>query len=89
MTTDTGSVRAVALRDGWRVGLITGALWVVNLDLETYADLPAGILATAPFLLGAFVLWGAAAAWTTRRTGQVLAGSLVGQVLPAMLPRKA
>jgi len=56
---DAGRGRALA--DGSVIGAIAGALWVANLSLETFADLSAlGLLATAPFLLGGFALWGVA-----------------------------
>jgi len=70
--------RRVALRTGLLVGVLTGALWIVNLTLETFADLPsgAGFLASAPFLLGAFALWGVAAGRGARRTGSLRLGVL-------------
>ena len=80
-TTNLDPDRLIALRQGAVVGLITGTMWVVNLALETFADLSgsANLLATAPFLLGAFVLWGVAG-------GRVVwqSGSLGGGILAAV-----
>jgi hypothetical protein len=58
----------VAWHVGILFGLLTGCLWLSNLTLETFMSLSgvASILATAPFLLGGFLLWGVAgmvAAW--------------------------
>jgi putative transposase len=58
----------VAWHVGILFGLLTGCLWLINLTLETFMSLSgvASILATAPFLLGGFLLWGVAgmvAAW--------------------------
>ena len=58
--------------------MLTGALWIVNLTLETFTDLSStsGLAATAPFLLGAFALWGMASAQSARRTGSLRLGIL-------------
>ncbi len=78
--------RLQALRVGTVTGLVTGAIWVANLGLETFTDLssPMGILSTAPFLLGAFVLWGIAAARMGWMTDTLASGVLVA-VWGAML----
>lgn len=53
------SDRSRALFYGSVMGVVTGAMWIINLALENFADLSApGLLATAPFLLGGFALWG-------------------------------
>jgi len=68
------------------VGLLTGALWLVNLTLETFTGLGGrlGLLATAPFLLGAFALWGVGGAVGAWRTGSLRLGILAA-VLAALL----
>lgn len=78
VTAGAGDGRRVALRVGTVVGLIAGALWIVNLALETFTDLSgrAGLLATAPFLLGGFALWGAAGFLGAWRTGSIGLGML-------------
>ncbi len=78
VTTGPGPRRRVALRTGVLVGVVTGALWIVNLTLETFANLPsgAGFLASAPFLLGAFALWGAAGGRSAWQTGSLRLGAL-------------
>lgn len=67
-----------ALRIGVGFGLMTGAMEVVNLTLETFTDLSgaASILATAPFLLGAFALWGVASGVAASRTRSLGRGVL-------------
>ena len=64
--------RTVALGVGVRFGVVTGALWVINVTIETFVNTPSSlsILSTAPFILGTFALWGVAgfvAAWRTQR----------------------
>ncbi|MDP9244032.1 MAG: hypothetical protein M3O77_02990 [Chloroflexota bacterium] len=66
------------------MGMLTGALWVVNLSPETFRDLPAGILASAPFLLGAFAFWGAAGGWSARQTDSLRLGILAA-ILAALI----
>lgn len=79
------SDRRWALFYGSVIGVVTGVLWIINLALETFADLSAlGLLATAPFLLGGFVLWGAAGFHTARRTGSVSSG-LLATIWSAMI----
>src|SRR5690242_1132369 len=49
------SARRATLSLGMVFGVITGALWLVNLTLETFVNLSGlGLLASGPFLLGAF-----------------------------------
>jgi hypothetical protein len=76
----------VALRAGLLFGLLAGCLWLVNLTLETFADLSgaASILATAPFLLGGFLLWGVAGAVAAWRAGSIRSG-LLAAVWSAMI----
>jgi len=78
--------RRRALCLGVAVGLLTGALWLVNLTLETFTDLGdrVGLLATAPFLLGAFVLWGLGGFLGAWRTRSIRLGILAA-VLAALL----
>jgi len=80
----------IALEVGVALGLLTGALWLVNLTTETFTDLTGrlGILATAPFLLGAFALWGVAgavAAWRTHRVHLGLLAALTSAILCVLL----
>jgi hypothetical protein len=71
------SDRSRALLCGSVMGLVTGTLWIINLALETFADLSRlGLLATAPFLLGSFVLWSAVGFRTAQRTGLLSSGVL-------------
>jgi hypothetical protein len=76
----------VAARAGLLFGLLTGCLWLVNLTLETFTNLSGGgsILATAPFLLGGFLLWGAAGAVAAWRTSSIGPG-LLAAVWSAMI----
>lgn len=74
-TADSDAGRGRTLAEGGVVGVITGALWIANLALETFADLSAlGLLATAPFLLGGFALWGVAGFRAAGRARSVSAG---------------
>lgn len=82
-TTNTRPQRHVAARIGIVVGLLTGVLWIINLALETFSD-AAGIPVTAPFLLGAFVLWGVAGFVGARQTGSFSLG-IQAAVWSAML----
>ncbi|HEY7020302.1 MAG TPA: hypothetical protein VH349_04240 [Ktedonobacterales bacterium] len=68
----------VASRVGLLFGLLTGCLWLVNLTLETFTNIggAVGILATAPFLLGGFLLWGVAGVVTAWRTSSIGSGML-------------
>jgi hypothetical protein len=77
-TANPSADRLLALRYGVATGLITGIMWIANLSLEVFTDLSglASILSTAPFLLGAFVLWGVASALVAWRTGSVGSGVL-------------
>jgi hypothetical protein len=78
LTANANPDRQVALRTGTILGLITGALWVVNLAGETFTTLnnAIGLLSTAPFLLGGFALWGVAGFLGVRRTGLFSLGIL-------------
>lgn len=82
-TRNTGSHRYVALRDGATVGLVTGVMWIVYLAIETFSPV-SGIPVTAPFLLGAFVLWGVAGFLAARQTGSLALGILAA-IWAAML----
>lgn len=86
ITADPTPSRRVALRAGLAVGLLTGAMWIIDLAIETFAALPwpANLLATAPLLLGAFALWGVAACYGVQRTGSV-GGGVLASVLAAMI----
>jgi hypothetical protein len=80
----------VASRVGLLFGLLTGCLWLVNLTLETFTNIGggAGVLATAPFLLGGFLLWGVAgvvAAWRTSSIGSGLLAAIWSSMLCALL----
>lgn len=81
-----GPQREMASRTGLLFGLLTGGLWLINLTLETFTDLSgiAGILATAPFLLGGFLLWGVAGVVAAWRTGSIGSG-LFAAVWSAMI----
>jgi hypothetical protein len=86
VTTGSNPGRAKALAVGSAAGLLTGAMWIVNLTVETFADLSAGtsLLASAPLLLGAFAVWGAAGVYTAYRTSSLPLGILatvVGSLL--------
>ncbi len=81
ITSNRGHDRIAALKLGAKIGLITGIMWVVNLALETFADLlgSLSILSTAPFLLGAFVLWsiaGGRIAWQSGALGMGILASI-------------
>lgn len=78
ITARVSAPRSVALRTGTTLGLLAGALWVVNLSVETFTNLSNafGILGTAPFLLGGFALWGIAGFLGARRTGAPRLGVL-------------
>ena len=67
--------RRVVLHIGTAIGAITGVMWLLKLAFETFAHF-SGIIATAPFLLGGFVLWGIADFWSAWQTGTVRAGVL-------------
>ncbi len=83
MTAKRGERWHTVLRTGTIIGLITGAMWIINLSLETFSRF-SGILATAPFLLGAFVLWGVAGGIGAWRTGAALSGIAVA-IMAAMI----
>lgn len=78
VTANDGADRWRAVRTGTAMGVITGAMGVVNLTLETFVALSgaANILATAPFLLGSFALWGLAGFLGARQTRSLPLGIL-------------
>lgn len=82
----SASWAATAHQVGVRFGLITGAMWLVSLTVETFAGLTgwSNIAATGPLLLGGFALWGIAGARTRGRTDSVAAGALAA-VYAAMI----
>src|SRR5262245_7086109 len=87
LTTSRISPQAdILARVGLLFGLLTGCLWLINLSLETFTDLSGGasIFATAPFLLGGFLLWGVAGAGAAWRTGSIGSG-LLAAVWSAMI----
>jgi hypothetical protein len=91
LTTRRTSPQAdVAARVGLLFGPLTGCLWLVNLTLETFTNIGAGagILATAPFLLGGFLLWGVAgvvAAWRTSSIGSGILAAVWSAMICALL----
>jgi hypothetical protein len=91
LTTRLSSPQAdLAARVGLLFGLLTGCLWLINLTLETFTNLSgsAGPLATEPFLLGGFLLWGVAgvvAAWRTSSVGSGLLAAVWSAMICAQL----
>jgi len=86
----TGPQAEVASRVGLLFGLVAGCLWLINLTLETSTNLSggAGLLATAPFLLGGFLLWGVAgavAAWRTSSIGSGVLAAMWSAMICALL----
>lgn len=71
---------------GLRFGVLTGGMWALSLTVETFAGLHGwpNLVATAPLLLGGFVLWGVAAAISRRRTGSI-PGGVLAAVCAAMV----
>jgi len=80
------TTRLATLRLATIFGLITGGMWLVNQTIETFVSLPGALnlLATAPLLLGAFLLWGVAGLLRTWQTGSLRSG-LLAAVWSAML----
>jgi len=74
MTRSSSPARQAALRDGALFGLVSGAVWVVSLALETFADLSAQVAAPLSLVLFlcAFLPWGMAGLRTARRGGSML-----------------
>jgi hypothetical protein len=74
----TAGRRPNALRTGSLFGIVTGAMWVVNLAVETFADFSgaASVITSAPPLLGGFALWGVAGGIGARQTGTLSLGVL-------------
>lgn len=73
LTTAVNPARLAALRAGTLFGLMSGGVWVVNLALETFADLAVQVgRFVFLLLLGAtFLLWGVAGLRTAKRTGSL------------------
>jgi len=69
---------AIAVRVGAIAGVLTGAMWIASLTIETFAGLSGwpNIAATAPLLLGAFAIWGTAGAVASGRSDSIAAGTL-------------
>jgi hypothetical protein len=79
------SARRATLSLATVFGLVTGALWLVNLTLETFTKLSGlGLRASAPFLLGAFVLWGVAGLKRASQT-RAFGSGLLAAVWSAMI----
>lgn len=78
ITENPAAPRSIALTVGITCGLLSGVLWLVNHIVETFANLSGsiGTLATAPFLLGGFALWGVAAFHAARQTSSLFHGVL-------------
>ena len=78
VTTESNPGRTTALSYGTLAGLVTGSMWILNLSVETFADLSGGasLLASAPLLLGAFAVWGAAGTYIAHRTRSLPLGIL-------------
>ncbi|MGZ3639268.1 MAG: hypothetical protein ACXVCX_15680 [Ktedonobacterales bacterium] len=78
ITANATAPRSIALTVGITSGLLSGVLWLVNHTVETFTTLSGsiGILATAPFLLGGFALWGVAAFHAARRADSLFHGVL-------------
>ncbi len=83
MTATRGERWRTVLHTGTIVGLVTGTMWIVNLSLETFSRF-SGMSATAPFLLGAFVLWGVAGGIGAWRTGAASLG-IAAAIMAAMI----
>jgi hypothetical protein len=73
LTTAMSPARLAALRDGTLFGLVSGAVWIVNLAVETFADLAVQVGGLVfLLLLGAtFLLWGVAGLRVARRSGSL------------------
>jgi len=83
MTAKRGERWHTILRTGTIIGLMTATMWIINLSLETFSQF-SGILATAPFLLGAFVLWGIAGgigAWRARAAFPGIAAAIIAAMI--------
>jgi hypothetical protein len=73
-----GSPWQVPLQLGTLVGICLGALEVVNISLESLADLgrPASSISSLALMLALFCGWGVAGFWATRRAGSLRLGVL-------------
>ena len=78
ITAALGDAHQIALRESTMIGLSGGLLFIANLALETFLDLPApaNLLSTAPFFFATFVLWGVAAYRVAGLTKSTLLGVL-------------
>ncbi|HUY76067.1 MAG TPA: hypothetical protein VMV29_04810 [Ktedonobacterales bacterium] len=76
-------LRRQTLWQATALGVFVGALEIVNLTLETFSG-ASSLLTTAPFILGAFVLWGVAGGVWAWQTNSFRAG-LLAAVWSAML----
>jgi hypothetical protein len=86
LTRGNGHAQRQAITVGTVVGLISALLWFIKLSLETFttAGDTWGVMATAPFLLGGFLLWGIAGVMGARQTERFVYG-LVAAVWSAMV----
>jgi hypothetical protein len=90
LTRGEGDDQRQAIAVGTVIGLLSALLWLINLSLETFttAGDSWGILATAPFLLGGFLLWGIAGlvgAWQTQRFVSGVVAALWSAMVCALL----
>jgi hypothetical protein len=78
--------RRRVLRAASMVGAVLGALEIVNISVETFGGLSgaANLAATAPLILGPFLVWSVAAGWAARTTGMLWMG-LLAAVWTAMI----
>jgi hypothetical protein len=76
ITAALGDAQQPALRESTMIGLVGGLLFITNLGLETFVDLPApaNLVSTAPIFIGTFVLWGFAAYRAARLTRSTALG---------------
>jgi len=79
---EQGRVLRVAAVVGSGLGLVE----VVNISVETFSDLSgaANLIATAPLILGPFVVWGVVGGWAAHATRSLRLGVL-GSVWSAMV----
>ncbi len=86
LTWEHSPTRQAMLQTGTLFGLAASILWLLNLTRETSANLSGifSLLASAPLLLGGFVLWGIASFVRARQTNSMRAG-LLSAVWSAMV----
>lgn len=80
MTSNTSGDRAVALSVGTSFGMLTAAVQIVHLFIESFVpteELVTGITALV-FMVGTFLLWGVAGYVTGRRGASVSAAATAG-----------